>query len=194
MSVKSQDKAADSDPELIRKCINNDAYAQELLYRRFAPKMYGVCLRYAKHKEEAADILQDGFIRVFTNLKNYRGEGSFEGWIRRIIVNTAINHYKSNVRHMRDLNIDDVNIGGNVNNDAISKITTEELLKLVQELPEGFRMVFNMYVIEGYDHKEIAQMLGVTESTSKSQLHRAKAALQKKLLKEYNIISYERTA
>jgi len=184
----------DPEQELIDKCLGNDPFAQELLYRRFAPKMYGICLRYVRQREDASDILQEGFIRVFTNLKAYRGDGSFEGWVRRIIVNTAINHYKANTKYSRDLSVDEVHISANIDNDALSRLSTEELLKLVQELPDGFRMVFNLFVIEGYDHKEIGQMLGVTENTSKSQLHRAKIALQKKLLKEYNIVSYERTA
>jgi RNA polymerase sigma-70 factor (ECF subfamily) len=184
----------DPEQELIDKCLANDPFAQELLYRRYASKMYGICLRYVRQKEDAGDILQDGFVRVFMNLKHYRGDGSFEGWIRRIIVNTAINHYKANVKFSRDLSIDDVRPGNHIDNDALSRISTEELLKVIRELPDGFRMVFNLFVIEGYDHKEIGQMLGISESTSKSQLHRAKAALQKKLLKEYNILCYERTA
>lgn len=184
----------DPERELVDKCLANDPYAQELLYRRYAAKMYGICLRYVRHRDEASDVLQDGFIRVFTNLKHYRGDGSFEGWIRRIIVNTAINYYKANTKYSRDLSVDEVSLNSNIDNDALSRLTTEELMKVVQELPDGFRMVFNLFVIEGYDHKEIGQMLGISENTSKSQLHRAKAALQKKLLKEYNIISYERTA
>lgn len=184
----------DPEQELVDKCLANDPYAQELLYRRYAAKMYGICLRYVRHREEASDILQEGFIRVFTNLKYYRGEGSFEGWVRRIIVNTAINYYKANTKYSRDLSVDEVSINSNIDNDALSRLSTEELLKVVQALPDGFRMVFNLFVIEGYDHKEIGQMLGITENTSKSQLHRAKAALQKMLLKEYNIIRYERTA
>lgn len=184
----------DPEQELIDKCLANDPFAQELLYRRYASKMYGICLRYVRQKEEANDVLQDSFVRVFLNLKYYRGDGSFEGWIRRIVVNTAINHYKSNLKFMRDLNIDDVRPGNHIDNEALSRISTEELLQLIQKLPDGFRMVFNLFVIEGYDHKEIGHMLGISESTSKSQLHRAKAALQKKLLTEYNIICYERTA
>jgi RNA polymerase sigma factor (sigma-70 family) len=184
----------DQERELIEKCLNNDSFAQESLYRRYASKMYGICLRYVRCKEEANDILQDAFVRIFRSLGNYRGDGSFEGWIRRIIVNTAINHYKANIRFSNDLNIEDVNVNGNIDNDAISRISTEELLKVIQKLPDGFRMVFNLYVIEGYEHKEIAEMLGVSESTSKSQLHRAKASLQKKLMIEYNISCYERTA
>ncbi len=184
----------DPEQELIEKCLANDPFAQELLYRRYASKMYGICLRYVRQKEDASDILQDAFVRVFTNLKHYRGEGSFEGWIRRIMVNTAINHYKANIRYSRDLSLDDARPAGHIDNEALSRISTEELLKVIQQLPDGFRMVFNLFVIEGYDHKEIAGMLGITESTSKSQLHRAKAALQKKLMKAYNIVSYERTA
>lgn len=184
----------DPEQELVEKCLANDPFAQELLYRRYASKMYGICLRYVRQREDASDILQEGFIRVFNNLCHYRGEGSFEGWVRRIIVNTAINHYKANTKYSHDLSVDEVSINVKIDNDALSQLSTEELLKVIQQLPDGFRMVFNLFVIEGYDHKEIGQMLGITENTSKSQLHRAKAALQKRLLKEYNIISYERTA
>lgn len=184
----------DPEKELIDKCLANDPFAQELLYRRYSSRMYGVCLRYVRQREDASDILQEGFIRVFTNLKFYRGEGSFEGWVRRIIINTAINHYKANTKYSHDMSVDEVHVSISIDNDALSRLTTEELLRLIQQLPEGFRMVFNLFVIEGFDHKEIGKMLGITENTSKSQLHRAKIALQKKLLKEYNIISYERTA
>lgn len=184
----------EQEQELIEKCLSNDHFAQELLYRRYASKMYGICIRYVRQKEEASDILQEAFIRIFLNLKYFRGNGSFEGWIRRIVVNTAINHYKANSRFSRDLSIEDVHVHENIDNNALSRISTEELLKIIQQLPDGFRMVFNLFVIEGYDHKEIGKLLGISESTSKSQLHRAKAALRKKLLIEHNILCYERTA
>ncbi|HRS53934.1 MAG TPA: sigma-70 family RNA polymerase sigma factor [Bacteroidales bacterium] len=180
--------------DLINRCINNDPVAQELLYRRYASKMFGVCMRYAANKMEAEDILQEGFIKIFTNLSKYRGEGSFEGWIRRTMVNTAINHYYKNIKFLQDIDIDEVDIVNFFDQDAISNLSEAELLKLIQELPEGYRMVFNLYVIEGYSHKEIAEQLGITENTSKSQLSRARAALQNKIRKLYNINFYEQSA
>ena len=169
--------------QLIKRCIDNDPVAQELLYRRFAAKMFGVCLRYAPNKMEAEDILQEGFVKVFNNLKKFRGDGSFEGWIRRTMVNTAINHYRRNVRYFQDIDIDSVDIHDTFDKDGISNLTEAELLKLVQELPEGYRMVFNLYVIEGYSHKEIGEQLNIAENTSKSQLSRARGVLQAKVKK-----------
>jgi RNA polymerase sigma-70 factor (ECF subfamily) len=180
--------------QLIERCINNDVVAQELLYRRYASKMFGVCLRYASNKMEAEDILQEGFIKVFANLKNYRGEGSFEGWIRKTMVNTAINHYRKNLRYFQNIDIESVDIHDTFDKNGLSSLTEEELLKLVQELPQGYRMVFNLYVIEGYSHKEIAEQLNISENTSKSQLSRARGVLQAKVKKLYNIKYYEQSA
>jgi RNA polymerase sigma factor (sigma-70 family) len=180
--------------QLIKRCIDNDPVAQELLYRRYASKMFGVCLRYAPNKMEAEDILQEGFIKVFNNLKKFRGDGSFEGWIRRTMVNTAINHYRKNVRYFQDIDIDSVDIHDTFDKDGISNLTEAELLKLIQELPEGYRMVFNLYVIEGYSHKEIGEQLNIAENTSKSQLSRARGVLQAKVKKLYNIKLYEQSA
>lgn len=176
-----------SDKEFIDKCLKNDPRSQELLYKRYAPKMFGICLRFAKNKMEAEDILQDGFIKIFVNLKTYRNEGSFEGWIRRTIINTAINYYKKKTRSFREIDIDDTEIVHNVGVDVIDKLSTDEMLKLVRELPEGYRLVFNLNVIEGYTHKEIGDMLGISENTSKSQLSRARSALQKKIIERQTI-------
>ena len=172
-----------SEKDFIKKCLNNDAKAQETLYRFYAPKMYGICLRFAKNKMDADDILQEGFIKIFTNLKKFRSEGSFEGWIRRTIINTAINQYKKNLRDLNNITIEHINITDKINDDIISKLSVDELLELINELPDGYRTVFNLNVIEGYTHKEIGKMLNISENTSKSQLSRAKHNLKKKVIK-----------
>jgi RNA polymerase sigma-70 factor (ECF subfamily) len=144
--------------------------------------MYGICLRFARNTLEADDILQEGFIKVFSFLKDFRHDGSLEGWIRRTIVNTAINYYNSKQKEWNETSIDKVGAFPSFAEDAIEKISTTDLLKIIQELPEGYRMVFNLYVIEGYNHHEIAEMLNISENTSKSQLSRARAALQERLV------------
>ena len=151
---------------------------QQLLYDKFSPKMYGVCLRYSGNEDDASDILQEGFIKVYKNLIKFRGEGSFEGWIRRIFVNTSIEHFRKkvklyNVTEVQENTIEDTNL------DALDMLATKDIIKLINELSPGYKAVFNMHVIEGYSHKEIADILGITEGTSKSQLARAKGVLKK---------------
>jgi RNA polymerase sigma-70 factor (ECF subfamily) len=175
-----------SERELIEKCLKDDPKSQEKLYNLFAPKMYGICLRFAKNKMEAEDILQEGFIKVFLNLKNYRYEGSLEGWIRKTIINTAINHYKKNLKSLKDLNIEGLEIMDARVEDILDKLAAKEILDYIQELPPGYRIVFNLNVIEGYTHKAIGELLGISENTSKSQLFRAKQALQRKIVKRRN--------
>lgn len=170
-----------SEEELVQRCLQNDKQAYEVFYKRFSPKMYGVCMRFAKNQMEADDILQEGFIKVYLNLKSFRNEGSLEGWIRRTIVNTAINQYKKNTKYQNDTDIENANVVQYQYASAIDNISVEELLALVQELPVGYRMVFNLNVIEGYTHREIAELLGISENTSKSQLSRARQTLQRKL-------------
>ena len=170
-----------SEEELVKRCINKDAKAQEVFYRRFAPRMYGVCLRFAKNRMEADDILQEGFIKVYTNLKSFRSEGSLEGWIRRTIVNTAINMYKKNLKYQQDIEIEKAEVVQQTDVGAFEKLAVEELLSLVAELPAGYRMVFNLNILEGYTHKEIGELLDISENTSKSQLSRARQTLQRKL-------------
>jgi len=171
----------DSDRQLIEGVLKKDPKAQETMYRRFAPKMYGVCLRFARNTMEAEDILQEGFIKVYTYLKDYRYEGSFEGWIRRTFVNTAINFYRRKSKELLEVSIQQHEIAVPFNATIIENLSVKELLKLIQELPEGYRIVFNLNVMEGYTHKEIAELLGISENTSKSQLSRARTALQKKI-------------
>ncbi len=176
-----------SEQEIIKRCIAGDQKAQEQLYQRYSPKMWGVCLRFAKSKMAAEDIMQEGFIRVFGKLDQYTGEGSFEGWIRRTIVNTAINHYKKNINHNKELDIDEVTIHNQIEPKVIDKLSVKELMGVIQQLPDGYRMVFNLFVVEGYSHKEIGEQLGITENTSKSQLSRARHVLQQQIRKELNI-------
>ncbi len=161
--------------------LKNTTQARELLYKHFAPKMYGICLRFAGNKMEADDILHEAFIKIYTKIKNFRNEGSLEGWIRRTIINTAINFYRRNARYSQMLEIDGLEIRSEKHNAVYDHITREELLKLIQELPSGYRTVFNLNVMEGYTHKEIGEMLQISDNTSKSQLTRARMVLQKKV-------------
>jgi len=171
--------------QLIKKVIKGHPRAQKIFYDMFAPKMYGVALRYSRDRDEANDILQEGFIKVFNNLDSFRNEGSLEGWVRRTIVNTAINYYKKNAKHHHQSDMDMVMIFEE--SDIVSvvdKMSADELLEKISELPDGYRAVFNLNVIEGYTHKEIGEMLEISENTSKSQLARAKSYLQKRIVKK----------
>ena len=147
------------------------------LYERFAPKMYGVCLRYASSNEEAEDILQEGFIKVFKKIGSYRSEGSFEGWMRRIFVNTAIEHFRRKTYTQPITEAEESTVEGKYLS-VLDALAEKDIVQLVQQLSPGYRTVFNMYVIEGYSHKQIAEELGISEGTSKSQLSRAKQILQ----------------
>ena len=167
-----------SESDLIKGCIEENPEMQKLLYDRFSSKMYGVCLRYTENTEDANDVMQEGFIKVYKSLPKFRGEGSFEGWIRRIFINTSIEHFRKkvklyNVNEVHENTIEDVAL------DALDSLATKDILSIINELSPGYKQVFNMHVVEGYSHKEIADMLGITEGTSKSQLARAKGALKK---------------
>jgi len=175
-----------TDEELRTLSIKGDGNAQNELYNRYAPKLWGVCLRYAKNKMSAEDILQEGFIRIFTYLDKYRGNGSFEGWMRRTMVNTAINYYKKNLKTGKEMEYTEVFAAKSYEPDAISQISNEEVLGLIQELPQGYRTVFNLYVIEGFSHKDIGEALNISENTSKSQLSRARGILKNKVNKLYD--------
>lgn len=166
-----------TESDLINGCMEGDRRMQEELYRRFSPRMYAVCLRYAGNAEEAEDILQEGFIKVFKKLDSFRSEGSFEGWVRRIFVNTAIEHFRRKRYLMPVTEKEENTIEGKFTS-VLDELGAKDIMALVQELSPGYRTVFNMYVVEGYTHKEIADMLGISEGTSKSQLSRAKVILQ----------------
>ena len=167
--------------ELIKGCLRRDHTAQKLLYNTYASRMYGLCHRYVKDSMGAEDILITAFTKVFDKIQQFKSEGSFEGWIRKIVVNEALSYLRRN-RSMyletdleqADREPDYAGIG--------DQLEADDLLKMIQELPTGYRIVFNLYAIDGYSHKEIAEQLGISENTSKSQLSRARTYLQKLLL------------
>jgi RNA polymerase sigma-70 factor (ECF subfamily) len=165
------------DSDLIEGCLQGNRKLQYELYQRFAPKMYGVCLRYAANAEEAEDILQEGFVKVYKKISSFRSEGSFEGWIRRIFVNTAIEQFRRKTYLQPITEREEATVeGGHLS--VLDDLAERDIIGLVQQLSPGYRTVFNMYVIEGYTHKEIADALNISEGTSKSQLSRAKLILQ----------------
>lgn len=166
--------------ELVQGCLGGDRRCQETLYTRYARRMYAVCLRYARHQLEAQDLMQEGFIRVFEKLPAFRMEGSLEGWIRRIMVHTAINQYRKKSFQQERFGMENLPESP-VESLAIDNLGEQELMKLIAELPDGYRHVFNLYAIEGFDHAEIAAMLGCGESTSRSQLSKARSYLQARI-------------
>ena len=168
--------------DLLDGCKAGNRQAQEMLYRQTASKMLAVCMRYAKDKMEAEDVLQMGYIKIFQKINDFKQEGSFEGWMRRVMVNTAIESYRKNLRMLNVVQIDEAYEQPSTGFD-FSSLGMQDLLKVIQKLADGYRVVFNMYIIEGYSHKEIAETLGISESASKSQLSRARAILQKEILK-----------
>jgi RNA polymerase sigma factor (sigma-70 family) len=165
--------------KLILGCANKEPVAQEQLYRLFAGKMFALCLKYSKNKEEAEDNLQDGFIQIYDKISQFKNKGSFEGWMKRIIINTALQKYRDkNVLNVVYDFVDEEEVIVEVEEDDIS---LDYLLKLIQELPNQYRLVFNLYVLDGYSHKEISKELKISEGTSKSNLSRARAILKEKI-------------
>lgn len=154
---------------------------QEELYNRFSGKMYAVCLRYANNSEDAQDLLQEGFIKVYRNLHRFRAEGSFEGWIRRVFVNSSIEHYRKKSLQLSKVSDKEENTIEDNDISALDNLAEKDIINLIQDLSPGYKTVFNLYVIEGYSHKEIGELLGISEGTSKSQLARARSILQKKV-------------
>ena len=175
------DKRNMSEEQMIKGCLKNNPLAQRTLYNKLGPKMMGVCLRYMTNTEEAQDVLQDGFVKVFDKLGAYSGAGSFEGWMRRIFVNTALDAIRKNKHLKHQAQIDDVAFALKSNDFIFETLVAEDLMKVLQELPLGYKTVFNLYAIEGYSHKEIAKKMNITVSTSKSQFSRAKAMLRGKI-------------
>lgn len=168
-----------SEAELVAGCQKGNPRHQRALYEQYYRLMFGLCLRYTDNRDDAEDILQEGFIKVFKHINSFRGQGSFEGWIRRIMVHTAIEHYRRNSRYF----MVDIEEAREVafEADALMALSRDEIVGHIQALPVGYRTVFNLYVVEGYPHQEIADMLGISVGTSKSQLSRAKKLLQEKL-------------
>lgn len=166
-----------SESRLIENCIGGNRKSQKELYDMYAPKMFAICLRYTKNQMDAEDTLQEGFVKLYNNLHRFRGEGSFDGWVRRIFVNTAIEHIRK-----KNLNVTNgeglENTIADKRKSALDNLYEKDIIKTSMNLSEGYRTVFNLYAVEGFSHKEIANHLGITESTSKSQFSRAKAILR----------------
>jgi RNA polymerase sigma-70 factor (ECF subfamily) len=172
------------DQQIIELCAKHDRKAQQVLYDKYSRLLLGVCLRYATDKAEAEDILQDSFLKIFFSIKDFTGSGSFIGWLRKVAVNTAITHYHKNLKYRYHVDIEEyVTIEAGVMSFEEDFFTSDELYKVLNELPTGYRMVFNLYAVEGFKHKEIAEMLGIDTNTSKSQYSRAKAVIRDKLEK-----------
>ena len=172
-------------------CLNNNASAQEALYNRFSPRMLGVCYRFARNKEDAEDMLQEGFIKVFTQIHQFRNQGALEGWIRRIIVHTCINILKKNKKFTDSVDLIHASSIHLNENNIPSILEAKQVVEAVRKLPIGYRTVLNLYAIEGFSHKEIAHVLDIEESTSRSQYTRAKAMLEDILIQK-NIIQKPR--
>jgi len=172
-----------SDSELIEGCRAGKREAQHRLYRTFSPRMYGVSLRYMKNKQDAEDVLQDAFIKVFTNIHKFKEAGSFEGWIRRIVVNTAITKLKNEKKMRFSVEIEKAEremIEEDKDVFSVEKtVSTTQILELLQTLPKGYQTVFNLFLFERYSHKQIANLLGISENTSKTQLFKAKKQMRK---------------
>jgi RNA polymerase sigma factor (sigma-70 family) len=173
-----------TEEQMLAGCLQNNAAAQDALYSRFSPRMLGVCYRFAKNREDAEDMLQEGFIKIFSQMHQYRNEGALEGWIRRIVVHTCINVLKKNKKFSESVDIMHAGSIG-IREDAIPSIMqAKEVVECIRLLPLGYRTVLNLYAIEGYSHKEIGNMLDIEESTSRSQYTRAKSMLEDVLVKK----------
>ncbi len=175
---------ADQLHKIVRGCQDHNPEAQRMLYDMFRNSMFGVCLRYAGNYDDAQDILQDGFIKVFEKINQFAFKGAFEGWIRRIMVNTALEKYRL---HYRLVSIEDAGLSQEqeTGHEISSDLEAADLIRIIQELSPRYRVVFNMYALEGYSHKEISAMLNISEGTSKSNLSRARAILQNKINNTY---------
>jgi RNA polymerase sigma-70 factor (ECF subfamily) len=171
-----------SDQEIIKGCAKHDRKAQKVLYDKYSRFLMGICLRYASDRDEAEDILQDSFLKVFFNINDFSGTGSFIGWLRKVAVNTAITHYHKNLKFRYNIDIDEyASSETGIESFEEDFFTSDELYKVLNELSPGYRMVFNLYAVEGYKHKEIADMLGIDTNTSKSQYSRAKTVIRDRL-------------
>lgn len=182
-----------SEKDLISGCRENDPRAQTAFYNLYKGRLMGICRRYAKNREEAEDIFQEAFIKIFRSIRNLQKDEAVGSWVRQIVVNTAINYYHQHLKQA-NLQVDYDDVAQISSNDdhlhVLSQLGNEELVSLVNQLPDGYRMVFNLYVMDGFNHREIGEMLQIAENTSKSQLSRAKELLRKKL-REIGIVNYE---
>lgn len=176
-----------TEKQLIKRCQQNDPIAQQKLYESYAPKMFGICCRYAIDRDTAQDMLHDGFITVFAKIGTFRDEGSFEGWLRRVFVNTALGHLRKHTALDNADHVDTVKTFDNSEISVVESMEARDIISYISQLPDGYRAVLNMFAVEGYSHKEIAETLGISEGTSRSQYARAKNYLHR-LLKHAEII------
>lgn len=180
-----------TEKNLIQNCLKGEATSQRALFEMYAGKMMAVCRRYGRHQSEAEDIMQEGFIKVFLNLDKFTSSGSFEGWVRRIMINTALKYISKKSFQNESLGIESYQLEGRKEDpEVFSKLGVDEMMHLVNSLPDGYRYVFNLYAIEGYSHREISTMLDIEESTSRSQLVKARRILQQKIT-DLNKLQYE---
>lgn len=178
-----ESKGTLTDEELIVGCLRNEAACQKELFDRYAGRLLGVCHRYARNKSDAEDILQDAFIKIFDKLGQFRGQGSFEGWMRRIAVNTALKKYSLTRYSKETAGLDtSENFDYRTEETVHAQLSEKDLVALINKLPDGYRLIFNLYVIEGYQHEEIARMLNIQPGTSRSQLVKARLMLQKQII------------
>lgn len=172
--------------KLVSNCLKNNRASQKQLYNQFADVMLGVCYRYTKSLTDAEDVLQEGFIRVFKNLHQYRADGELGAWIRRIMVTTALNYLKRNAKYQHDLAFDKIEMHPVTDDNPEIILNTKELASLIQQLPTGYQTIFNLHAVEGYSHVEIGEMLGITDGTSRSQYARARALMITWIKKYYS--------
>jgi len=178
-----------TEEELIEACINNNGRAQKKLFDSYSPRLMGVCLRYADDQDEANDMMQEGFIKIFNKMDKYSGSGSFGGWMHRTMVNTCLDGIRKKSKFKFDVTFEKAEYLLHEEETTLSQIRTKELLNLIQGLPKGYQIVFNMFAIEGFSHKEIADKLEISESTSKSQYRKARIWLQKAIV-ELDKVNY----
>ena len=174
---------------MLAGCLKNNASSQEALYHRFSPRMLGVCYRFAKNREDAEDMLQEGFIKVFSQIHQYRNEGALEGWVRRIVVHTCINILKKNKKFSDSVDISFANSMPATEENIPSIVQAKQVVECIRMLPIGYRTVLNLYAIEGFSHREISEMLDIEESTSRSQYTRAKTMLEDILIKKKILVT-----
>jgi len=182
--IASIPRNAMTDEQLVAGCLKGEPIAQRELYKSYSRKMMSICMRYANGREQAQDILQDGFVKVFQKMDHYRGDGPLGGWIARTMVNTALDHIRRNKPYDHSLDLTEAEHLHAEDAQVMSTMSTEELMEMIQALPPGYRAVFNLFAIEGYAHKEISEQMGISENTSKSQFMKARAYLRKQLPKE----------
>ena len=171
---------------IIKGCVDGRTEAQEALYKKFSGKLFGICLRYTKDYSAAEDVLHEGFIKIYSNISSYKGTGSFEGWIRRVVINTALERFRKQFQMYPIADINESDLGVRYEN-IITDISARDLLDLIKDLPPAYRMVFNLYAIDGYSHKEIGDILNISVGTSKSNLSRARKLLQTRVEEHFSI-------